>query len=118
AAPGREGSVLCRRGSAQSCSMRGALFVLLFCAFSTAHGTTLPPAVARVLAGHGIPADEVSIVVQAVDSSEPVLSHFPDTPRNPASVMKLVTTWAALEILGPAYTWPTEAYFVGEFDGS
>jgi len=32
--------------------------------------------------------------------------------------MKLVTTWAALEILGPAYTWPTEVYFLDGFDGS
>ena len=29
---------------------------------------------------------------------------------NPASVMKLVTTYAALEILGPAYRWKTEVY--------
>ena len=28
---------------------------------------------------------------------------------NPASVMKLVTTYAALDLLGPAFTWKTEA---------
>ena len=31
--------------------------------------------------------------------------------------MKVVTTWGALEYLGPAYTWPTEIYFLGDFDG-
>ena len=31
--------------------------------------------------------------------------------------MKTITTWSALEILGPAYTWPTEVYFFGDFDG-
>ena len=31
--------------------------------------------------------------------------------------MKVITTWSALEILGPAYTWPTEVYFLGGFDG-
>ena len=31
--------------------------------------------------------------------------------------MKVVTTWSALEYLGPAYTWPTEVYFLGAFDG-
>lgn len=46
-----------------------------------------------------------------------MLSHLPEVPRNPASVMKLVTTWSALEVLGPAYTWPTEVYFGGDFDG-
>ena len=34
-------------------------------------------------------------------------------PMNPASVMKLVTTYAALELLGPAYRWKTEAYAAG-----
>jgi D-alanyl-D-alanine carboxypeptidase/D-alanyl-D-alanine-endopeptidase (penicillin-binding protein 4) len=29
---------------------------------------------------------------------------------NPASTMKLVTTYAALDLLGPAYTWKTEAH--------
>ncbi len=32
---------------------------------------------------------------------------------NPASVIKLATTYAALERLGPAYRWKTEAYASG-----
>jgi D-alanyl-D-alanine carboxypeptidase/D-alanyl-D-alanine-endopeptidase (penicillin-binding protein 4) len=84
---------------------------------AAAHAAELPPEVERVLAGHGIPATDVSIVVQAVDESKPILSHLADLPRSPASVMKVVTTWSALEYLGPAYTWPTEVYFLGAFDG-
>jgi serine-type D-Ala-D-Ala carboxypeptidase/endopeptidase (penicillin-binding protein 4) len=34
-------------------------------------------------------------------------------PRNPASTMKVLTTYAALELLGPAYTWVTRAYATG-----
>jgi D-alanyl-D-alanine carboxypeptidase/D-alanyl-D-alanine-endopeptidase (penicillin-binding protein 4) len=83
-----------------------------------AHAGELPPEIDRVLTGHGIAASEVSIVVQAVDDSKPTLSHLADVPRSPASVMKTVTTWSALEYLGPAYTWPTEIYFLGAFDGS
>jgi D-alanyl-D-alanine carboxypeptidase/D-alanyl-D-alanine-endopeptidase (penicillin-binding protein 4) len=82
-----------------------------------AHAAELPPEVERVLAGHAIPAADVSIVVQALDDSKPILSHLADVPRSPASVMKTVTTWSALEYLGPAYTWPTEIYFLGDFDG-
>jgi D-alanyl-D-alanine carboxypeptidase/D-alanyl-D-alanine-endopeptidase (penicillin-binding protein 4) len=77
----------------------------------------LPASIVRALAGLNVPADDVSIVVQRIDADEPLLSHHPDVPRNPASVMKLVTTWSALELLGPAYTWPTEVYFGGSFDG-
>ena len=34
-------------------------------------------------------------------------------PMNPASTMKLVTAFAALELLGPTYTWKTEAHLLG-----
>lgn len=38
-------------------------------------------------------------------------------PFNPASTMKLVTTGAALDLLGPAFTWKTEAYARGALEG-
>jgi D-alanyl-D-alanine carboxypeptidase/D-alanyl-D-alanine-endopeptidase (penicillin-binding protein 4) len=84
---------------------------------AAAHAGELPAVIDRVLSGHGIDPNDVSIVVEGVDAREPALSHLPDVPRNPASVMKLVTTWSALELLGPTYTWPTEVYFLGDFDG-
>jgi len=77
----------------------------------------LPPEIERVLAAHKIPATDVSVLVEEVDAREPALSHLADEPRSPASVMKTITTWSALELLGPNYTWPTEVYFRGDFDG-
>jgi D-alanyl-D-alanine carboxypeptidase/D-alanyl-D-alanine-endopeptidase (penicillin-binding protein 4) len=97
--------------------MRSWAGAAIFTAAFGARAAELPPEVALVLSGHGIPAEDVSIVVQAVDSPEPTLSHLADVPRSPASVMKIVTTWSALEYLGPAYTWPTEVYFSNELDG-
>jgi D-alanyl-D-alanine carboxypeptidase/D-alanyl-D-alanine-endopeptidase (penicillin-binding protein 4) len=90
---------------------------LIGAAAFAAHGAELPPEIERVLTGHGISPAEVSIVVQPIDAAQPILSHLPDEPRSPASVMKIVTTWGALEYLGPAHTWPTEIYFLGDFDG-
>jgi D-alanyl-D-alanine carboxypeptidase/D-alanyl-D-alanine-endopeptidase (penicillin-binding protein 4) len=78
----------------------------------------LPPEIARVLTAHSIPLADASVVVQEVDAGEPVLSHLASESRSPASVMKVITTWSALEMLGPAYTWPTEVYFMGGFDGT
>lgn len=49
---------------------------------------------------------DISVVVQEVDGPR-LLSINPDTPRNPASVMKLVTTWAGLSGLGSSYRWRT-----------
>jgi len=77
---------------------------------------SLPGPAERVLLGHSISPDDVSVVIQALDAAEPVLAHAPDAARNPASVMKLVTTWAALELLGPAYRWPTEVYLDGPLE--
>ncbi len=52
----------------------------------------------------------LSIVVQPVEGDAPVLAFNANIPRSPASTLKLLTTLVALEDLGPAYTWKTEAY--------
>jgi D-alanyl-D-alanine carboxypeptidase/D-alanyl-D-alanine-endopeptidase (penicillin-binding protein 4) len=53
-------------------------------------------------------------VVQEVGAPRPALAVNASAPMNPASVMKLVTTYAALELLGPAFRWKTEAYLDGD----
>ncbi|HQM88320.1 MAG TPA: D-alanyl-D-alanine carboxypeptidase, partial [Methylotenera sp.] len=70
----------------------------------------LPPSVASALKNAGIPAQNVAVFVQAVEGSSPILSHNADKSMNPASVMKLVTTNAALDLLTPSYRWKTEVY--------
>jgi D-alanyl-D-alanine carboxypeptidase/D-alanyl-D-alanine-endopeptidase (penicillin-binding protein 4) len=99
--------------------MRVGGLALIGAAALAAHAAAaeLPPEIARVLTALAIPATDVSIVVQALEDAEPTVSHLADVPRSPASVMKVVTTWSALEYLGPAYTWPTDIYFLGSFDG-
>lgn len=71
--------------------------------------SVLPPAVALALKRAAIPIDAVAIQVQEAGTAAPRLAINATQPMNPASVMKLVTTFAALESLGPAYTWKTEA---------
>lgn len=70
----------------------------------------LPPPLAAAVKRLGLVRSGLSIVVQEIDAPDPVIAFAPDTPRNPASTMKLLTTLAALEELGPAYTWKTEVY--------
>ncbi|MGE0385203.1 MAG: D-alanyl-D-alanine carboxypeptidase/D-alanyl-D-alanine-endopeptidase [Gammaproteobacteria bacterium] len=69
--------------------------------------------VTRILSQQHIRSDEASVVVQAVDEDAAAFELNELTPRNPASTIKLVTTWGALESLGPAFTWKTEIYAVG-----
>ncbi len=73
-------------------------------------GADLPPTVLQALKAAQIPAASVAVVVHPVDASAPLLAHNASRPMNPASVMKLVTTYAALDLLGPAYTWKTTAW--------
>jgi D-alanyl-D-alanine carboxypeptidase/D-alanyl-D-alanine-endopeptidase (penicillin-binding protein 4) len=82
------------------------------CAAAAAQ-SELPPAVLAALAVAGVPPSAVAAVVQEVDAPRPSLRVNADAPLNPASVMKLVTTFAALELLGPAYRWKTEVYTAG-----
>ena len=78
----------------------------------TARGE-LPQPVLQALRTAGIPASAVGAVVQEVGSTRPELLHEARDSMNPASVMKLVTTYSALELLGPAYRWKTEVYVDG-----
>src|SRR5687768_5401275 len=93
--------------------MRCLVLLLLSAACLAQAQVTLPPPVAQALAGSKIPASGVAAIVQEVGAPRAVLSVNPELPMNPASVMKLVTTYAALEALGPAYRWKTEAYATG-----
>ncbi|HRP22532.1 D-alanyl-D-alanine carboxypeptidase/D-alanyl-D-alanine-endopeptidase [Thauera sp.] len=68
----------------------------------------LPPALQLALDTARIPTEAVSVWVQAVDAVQPTLALNADRPMNPASVMKLVTAFAALERLGPAHSWRTQ----------
>ncbi len=69
----------------------------------------LPPDVSAALKAAQIPPAATAVVVQPVDARAPLVAHNARQSMNPASVMKLVTTYAALDLLGPAYTWKTEA---------
>ena len=81
--------------------------------FGVAHAQ-LPPPVAQALAKAGVPEAGVGIYVHEIGAAEPLVAHRADQPLNPASVMKLVTTYAALELLGPAHQWSTDLFTDGE----
>ncbi len=79
-----------------------------------ARETALPPAVLKALARAQVPPEAVSVVVEEAGApGRPLLSHRAGAAMNPASVMKLVPTLAALEILGPTWTWATPVYVEG-----
>ncbi|WP_019883386.1 MULTISPECIES: D-alanyl-D-alanine carboxypeptidase/D-alanyl-D-alanine-endopeptidase [unclassified Methylophilus] len=85
------------------------LLILCGCWVTVARAV-LPTNLQEALNKAQLPADSVAVVVQPVDGGGPIISHNAAKAMNPASVMKLVTTYAALEALTPAYRWKTEVY--------
>ncbi len=73
----------------------------------------LPPPVAKALRLAGVPDSHVAAVVYDLDAAQPLLEHGVERSLNPASVMKLVTTLAALDQWGSAHTFKTRALLDG-----
>ena len=76
----------------------------------------LPQNIANVMQHRNLPAETLSIYVESLDTGEPVLAWNEAEPRNPASVMKILTTLVALDILGPTYRWETNLYVLGDVE--
>jgi D-alanyl-D-alanine carboxypeptidase/D-alanyl-D-alanine-endopeptidase (penicillin-binding protein 4) len=72
-----------------------------------------PGEIARSIVTGGLTSSAVSYIVVEADSGHTVLSLNPETPRSPASTIKVLTTYASLDLLGPAYTWHTKALIRG-----
>jgi serine-type D-Ala-D-Ala carboxypeptidase/endopeptidase (penicillin-binding protein 4) len=70
----------------------------------------LPSGTRSLISREGVPESNVSVVVRDVASGSSLIEHFPGMARPPASTMKLLPTWAALDLLGPAYAWKTRAW--------
>jgi len=92
---------------------RAALFVAACAGAVGMAAAELPRAVGRAFLDQGIPLNRVALVVHEVGKPRPLFAYDADRPMNPASTMKLVTTFAALELLGRDYRWKTEAYLGG-----
>jgi serine-type D-Ala-D-Ala carboxypeptidase/endopeptidase (penicillin-binding protein 4) len=77
----------------------------------------LPAPVRDALAKAGVPESAVGAVVEPVAGGKRLVSHQAARPLNPASAIKLVTTFAGLDLLGPAYTFKTDVLVAGEIAG-
>lgn len=80
----------------------------------------IPSNIRASLERNQIPQDAISISVTEIESGRPgkhsaknILSWRSSEPMNPASTMKVLTTLASLDILGPQYRWRTNVYTDG-----
>ncbi|MDE2298794.1 MAG: D-alanyl-D-alanine carboxypeptidase/D-alanyl-D-alanine-endopeptidase [Burkholderiales bacterium] len=94
------------------CALSAAL-VLLTAPTARAAPDTMPATVAAALDRAELPRDAMVALVQEVGSDHARLAWRADQPVNPASMTKLLTTFASLELLGPAWHWTTPVWLQG-----
>ena len=81
-----------------------------------AHNVALPAPVIAALQRAKVPVEALHVVVMEANGSQKtsaLLSHEATTAINPASLSKLATTVAALDLLGPTFVWRTPVYVDG-----
>jgi D-alanyl-D-alanine carboxypeptidase/D-alanyl-D-alanine-endopeptidase (penicillin-binding protein 4) len=86
--------------------------LILFVAWPV-QAAKLPPRIKLALKQAQITVDHIGFSVQLLDRNNTVTSVNATAPFNPASVMKVVTTLAALDTLGPAYHFTTHVLVDG-----
>ena len=67
----------------------------------------------RWLHDAGVAPQQVGAIALPLDGARPLIAYDAELPLNPASTIKLVTTYAGLSLLGPDYRWRTEARLRG-----
>jgi serine-type D-Ala-D-Ala carboxypeptidase/endopeptidase (penicillin-binding protein 4) len=73
----------------------------------------LPPAALQALRQANVPPSAISVQITPLGSATPRLAHRAHIATNPASVIKLITTYAGLSLLGPDFTWRNRVYADG-----
>jgi D-alanyl-D-alanine carboxypeptidase/D-alanyl-D-alanine-endopeptidase (penicillin-binding protein 4) len=96
--------------------MKFVYIILFLLSNFNAQASALPPEVIAALKHANIPTSSLGIEVREVNAPQSLVSLNAQQAMNPASVMKLLTTYAGLEILGPSYSWKTEVYLDGTLE--
>ena len=97
--------------------LAGLLLPLAINANAGPVNTTLSPKVQQALKNNKLQNDALSLVMLPLNGPGTPTVFNADVSVNPASTMKLVTTYAALEMLGPNHQWKTEFYTDGTLSG-
>jgi D-alanyl-D-alanine carboxypeptidase/D-alanyl-D-alanine-endopeptidase (penicillin-binding protein 4) len=94
------------------------VILVLFPPVTAAAEAELPSELAAAINDADFTTDHIGLFIQGVEDDEPLVAFNADRFLNPASVIKLVTTAAALDLLGQGFRWSTEVMYTGKFEGN
>eukprot|EP01031_Cornospumella_fuschlensis_P052280 gene52280-63904_t len=94
-------------------ALTGLIFPFAQPAFAVQVNANVPAKVQQALKKNKIPQNSLSLVTLPLTGPGAQTIFNADVSVNPASTMKLITTYAALELLGPTYQWKTEFFTDG-----
>ncbi|MDF9777825.1 PBP4 family serine-type D-alanyl-D-alanine carboxypeptidase [Pseudomonas baetica] len=97
--------------------LAGFLLPLALSVSAAPINTALSPNVEKALKASKLQDNALSLVMIPLTGPGTPTVFNADVSVNPASTMKLVTTYAALEMLGPNHQWKTEFYTDGTLSG-
>jgi len=97
----------------RSFALAGLLLPLALPLAAAPIDTTLPAKVQQALKANKLSNNALSLALLPLDGPGRASFVNADISVNPASTMKLVTTYAALDLLGPTHQWKTEFYSDG-----
>jgi D-alanyl-D-alanine carboxypeptidase/D-alanyl-D-alanine-endopeptidase (penicillin-binding protein 4) len=92
--------------------LRVGICLLALCGIASGEDA-LPTEISKALRLHELSSEDISLYLRPVTEPQPRIAVNTQIARSPASTIKLVTTVAALDRLGPEYRWRTRAYLGG-----
>jgi len=89
------------------------LFLIFFLWINSVFADSNTDAINKILNRSELSKGNYSLYIKNISKREKIFSYNEQKAFNPASVMKLVSTYAGLQLLGPQYQWKTEVLYKG-----
>ncbi|MSQ80261.1 MAG: D-alanyl-D-alanine carboxypeptidase/D-alanyl-D-alanine-endopeptidase [Candidatus Methylopumilus sp.] len=89
------------------------LFFIWVLSINVVFADTDIDAINKILNRSELSKENYSLYIKNISKGNKIFSYNEHKAFNPASVMKLITTYAGLQSLGPQYQWKTEVLYKG-----